>query len=327
LAPDAPPPLRADILLGVAWGESAAGDPARASALLDEVTALVERPDDTIVAEMASAELMSLIRLGRFAECEAVAERGGTAARRTGRPDVAYPIWIQAACALGRGGNLTGALRATDAAIAATRGITVIEVPCLAARAFVLSRLGRHDEALALADEQLAKAERMDSPAAVALARHDAGLISLAAGRYAEAARLLADALEGNAEVSRPAARLARAEALARAGDQDTAAAEVRRAVLEPVRASDLPWALVPRMTRVQGLIAQARGDHALARRRLGEAVAVWRRHLRDDAGADYMANFVDLGRQPVVGLVEPAWELQRLTAELAALDDRAEVP
>jgi len=46
---------------------------------------------------------------------EAVAERGGTAARRTGRPDVAYPIWIQAACALSRGGNLTGALRATDA--------------------------------------------------------------------------------------------------------------------------------------------------------------------------------------------------------------------
>ena len=44
--------------------------------------------------------------------------------------------------------------------------MTVIEVPCLAARAFVLSRLGRHAEALAVAREQLAKAERMDSPAA-----------------------------------------------------------------------------------------------------------------------------------------------------------------
>jgi tetratricopeptide (TPR) repeat protein len=90
LPPDAPPPLQADILLGAAWGESAAGDPARAAALLDEVTALVDHPDDTIVAEMACAELMSLIRLGRFTECEAVAERGGAAARRAGRPDVAY---------------------------------------------------------------------------------------------------------------------------------------------------------------------------------------------------------------------------------------------
>jgi DNA-binding SARP family transcriptional activator/tetratricopeptide (TPR) repeat protein len=325
LAPDAPPLLRADILLGTAWGESAAGDPARAAALLEEVTALIDHPDDAIVAEMACAELMSLIRLGLFTECETVAERGGAAARRTGRPDVAYSIWIQTACALSRGGNLAGALRATDAAIAVTRGITVIEVPCLAARAFVLSRLGRHDQALAAAGEQLAKAERMDSAAAVALARHDAGLISLAAGRYADAARLLADALAEGAEVSRPAARLARAEALARSGHSDEAAAEVRRAALEPVRVSDLPWALVPRMTRVQGLVALARGDRALARRRLGEAAAGWRRRLRHDAGADYVANFVDLSRPPIVGLVEPEWELRRLTAELAGLDELTE--
>jgi DNA-binding SARP family transcriptional activator/tetratricopeptide (TPR) repeat protein len=326
LPADAPQPLRVEILLGGAWCESAAGDPARAAALLDEVTSLVTDPDDTIVAEIASAELMSLIRQGRFTECEAVAGRGGAAARRAGRVDVAYSLWIQTACALGRDGNLAGALRATDAAIAATRGITVIEVPCLAARAFVLSRLGRHDQALAVAGEQLAKAERMDSPAALALARHDAGLILLAAGRYAEAARLLADALGEGAEVSRPAARLARAEALARSGHPDEAAAEMRRAALEPVRASDLPWALVPRMARVQGLIALARGDHALARRRLGEAAAGWRRHLRHDAAADYVATFVDLGRPPIVGLVEPEWELRRLTAELARLDELTKV-
>jgi tetratricopeptide (TPR) repeat protein len=117
----------------------------------------------------------------------------------------------------------------------------------------VLSRLGRHDEALALAAEQLAMAERMDSPAAAALARHDAGLIWLAAGRHQEAAQLLERALTEGAEMSRPAARLARAEALARSGRPDEAAAEVRRAALEPVRGSDLPWALVPRMARVQG--------------------------------------------------------------------------
>jgi len=190
-----------------------------------------------------------------------------------------------------------------------------------------LSRLGRHDEALSVAAEQLTKAEGMDSHAAAALARHDAGLISLAAGRHHEAAQLLEQAIAEGAGVSCPAARLARAEALARSGYPEQAAAEVRRAVLEPVRDSDQPWALVPRMARVQGLIALARGDRALARRRLDEAVAGWQRHLRPTAGAELLANFVDLGRPPVVGLVEPEWELRRLAAEIADLDELTEVP
>jgi tetratricopeptide (TPR) repeat protein len=326
LPADAPPTLRVDILLGIAWCESAAGDPGRAAALLDEVASLVTDPDDTTMAQMANSELGSLIRLGRFAECEAVADRGAAAARRAGRPDIAYTIWIHTVCALSAAGNLTGALRAADAAVAATRGMTVIELPCLAARAFVLSRLGRHDEALEAAAEQLALAERMDSPAAAALARHDAGLIALAAGRHLEAAQLLEQAIAGDAEVSRPAARLARAEALARSGRPDEAAAEVRRAALEPVRESDQPWALVPRMARVQGLIALARGDHALAGRRLSEAAAGWQRHLRHNAGAEFLANFVDLGRAPIVGLVEPGWELRRLAAELDQLGKLTQV-
>ena len=325
----APQPLRVDILLGTAATEALAGDPVRAAALLDEVTSLVTDPDDTIVAEMANAELSSLCRLGRFTECEAVAERGGSAAQRAGLPDIAYSIWILSACALSGIGNLTGALRAADAAVAATRGMTVIEVPCLAARAFVLSRLGRHDEALSAAAEQLAKAERMDSATAAALARHDAGLISLAAGRYVEAAQLLADALAEAAEIkeiNRPAARLARAEALARSGRPEEAAREVRRAALEPVRGGDLPWALVPLMARVQGLIALARGDRIQARRRLNEAAAGWRRHLQHNPGAELQANFIDLGRPPIIGLVEPEWELRRLAAELAELDQGREV-
>jgi len=166
----------------------------------------------------------------------------------------------------------------------------------------------------------------MDSHAPASLARHDAGLISLAAGRYPEAAKLLEDALAEGAEVSRPAARLARAEALARSGCPDEAAAEVRRAALEPVRSSDHPWALVPRMARVQGLIALARGDRAEARRRLSEAAEAWRRHLEHDEGAEFLTNFIDLGRPPITGLVEPEWELRRLTAELAELD-AVEVP
>jgi hypothetical protein len=39
------------------------------------------------------------------------------------------------------------------------------------------------------------------------------------------------------------------------------------------------------------------------------------------------VANFVDLGRPPIVGLVEPDRELRRLAAELAELDKLTEVP
>ena len=166
----------------------------------------------------------------------------------------------------------------------------------------------------------------MDSAAPASVARHDAGLISLAAGRYAEAAQLLADALDEGAEVSRPAARLARAEALARSRRPEEAVREVRQAALEPVRTGDQPWALVPRMARVQGLIALACGNLAQARRRLSEAAEGWQRHLARNVGAEYLANLVDLGRVPIVGLVEPEWELRRLTAELAELDELTEV-
>jgi hypothetical protein len=92
------------------------------------------------------------------------------------------------------------------------------------------------------------------------------------------------------------------------------------------VRAGDLPWALVPQLARVQGILAQARGDRADARRRLEEAAAAWRRHTAHDPGAEFLANFVDLGRPPVVGLVEPVRELRRIEAELAALDELTEV-
>jgi len=74
----------------------------------------------------------------------------------------------------------------------------------------------------------------------------------------------------------------------------------------------------------VQGLIALARGDRTQARLRLSEATEGWQRHLGHNAGAEFVANFVDLGRAPIVGLVEPEWELRRLTAEL---DELTEVP
>ena len=161
--------------------------------------------------------------------------------------------------------------------------MTVIEVPCLAARAFVLSRLGRHDGG-AVGGGRAAGQGGTDGLATrprpwPATTR---GWISLAAGRHAEAAQLLEPgAGRGSATVNRPAARLARAEALARSGHPDEATAEVRGAALGPGRRRSAGrWALVSQMARVQGLIALARGNRAEARRRLNEAAEGWRLHL-----------------------------------------------
>jgi hypothetical protein len=121
--------------------------------------------------------------------------------------------------------------------------------------------------------------------------------------------------------VSRPLARLARAEALARLGRCDEADEELREMVLEPVRPGDFPETLVPRLTRVEGLVAAARGDTVLAGRCLEEAAGGWRRLLdRSRDGERYTSSFADLARPPVLGLVEPQRELQRVLSELASL-------
>jgi tetratricopeptide (TPR) repeat protein len=231
---------------------------------------------------------------------------------------------VLTACALACAGDLDGALRSAGRGQAATRDVPVLAVPNLAAQAHLLSRLDRHDEAAVVVATMLATAERLDSVPVLGLARHDAGLVALAAGRFGEASDLLTAALDADAAVSRSAAGLALAEALACRGDAAAAAVALRRAALEPVRPADQPWALVPRMARVQGLVARARGDRDEARRRLVEAAAGWRRcgaGTARQAGEQYMAALVDLGRPPVVGLVEPDRELARVVAELAQLE------
>ena len=94
----------------------------------------------------------------------------------------------------------------------------------------------------------------------------------------------------------------------------------------EPVSPSDFPATLVARMSRIQGMIASARGDTALAERRLAESLAAWRRIAGTldgrQTGAGYVAALIDLGRPPVSSLVEPALELAAVSAELSALRD-----
>jgi hypothetical protein len=71
-------------------------------------------------------------------------------------------------------------------------------------------------------------------------------------------------------------------------------------------------------MAFAQGLSARARGDHALAERRLHESERHWRR-LDRDASGEFLSSLVDLGRPPVTGVADPVYELQRIAAELEA--------
>ena len=156
------------------------------------------------------------------------------------------------------------------------------------------------------------------------MASHDRGLVALDQGDCETAAALLAQSLVDGAPISRPATRLALAEALARAGHPERAAEQVRATVLEPVRPSDFPETFVPRLARVQGLLARAnRNDYEEAERRLEESIAGWERVLARSIRAESITTVLaDLGR-PVVGLVEPERELIRARAELQAIQDR----
>jgi DNA-binding SARP family transcriptional activator/tetratricopeptide (TPR) repeat protein len=322
----APPSRRAEALVGAAWCEAVAGDLASADALLEEVGEVIAggRVDEAVIHETLTARASALLRRARFVEaCEPLIA-GGEAALRSGRHDRVYDCWINAATAMTCAGRFERALAILDRLVAAMRAaaLATLEVEALAGRAHVLARLGRHEEAARAASAERDLAHRLGDPALCARADHDAGVVALASGDLAAAERLLASALAGGAAVSRPLARVARAEALVGLGRLDAAEAELDETALEPVRPSDFPDTLVARLTRVEGLLAAARGQRALAVRRLGEAAALWRRRgAGAGAGDEYVANLVDLGRPPVVGLVEPAVELRRLAADLTSLD------
>jgi tetratricopeptide (TPR) repeat protein len=199
----------------------------------------------------------------------------------------------------------------------AGHGLQSLEIHLLAARSFVLRGLGRLEEARSAVESERALAERLDQPALLAMASHDCGMVALAEGAYERAAELLGEALLERAPISRPLTRLALAEALAGADDADAAEEQVRATVLEPLRPSDFPDALVPRLARVQGLIALARGADQEAARRLEESIAGWERLVQRAVKADSISSVLaDLGR-PVVGLVEPERELARAKADL----------
>jgi DNA-binding SARP family transcriptional activator len=317
---------RREALAGCAWSEAVAGDADQAELLLDRLAAEPgEQSDDLEVHAFGHARGYALMRRGRFEESCEQSIGAAAAAMRAGRPDLAYGGWAAAAGAASAIGEFERALELIDRGRPARAWMASIDVHMLGARSFLLRRLERLDEARVAAESEYRLAEQLDQPGLLAMANHDRGLVALQAGEYASAAALLAAALVDDAPVSRPLTRLARAEALTHSGELDAAEDELRATVLEPIRPSDFPDALVPRLARVQGLIALARGERDLAAKRLQESVGGWERVRARASGAESMtAVLADLGR-PVVGLVEPERELERARADLAAATRQGE--
>ncbi|MGZ6638127.1 MAG: ATP-binding protein [Solirubrobacteraceae bacterium] len=311
-----------EALAGLAWAEAVAGDARRSQELLD---CLDEDPDPDPAAELDRevARGHLLIRTGRFADSYQPFTEAAELAQEIGRPDMSYACLINGSVSAACNGEFERSLAFADKCRAIMReaGLAPLEANALAARCHILVRLGRLEEASASATAEAELAERLDDPALTAMADHDRGMACHAAGDHERAAELLSAALERDPHVSRPLARLARAESLVALDRHDEAQDELRATALEPLGPGDFPDTLVARLTRVQGLIALARDDYALATKRLEEAARTWRRRAGAERPGDrYMAVLADFGRPPVLGLIEPRRELERVEAELAAL-------
>jgi len=315
------PELRLEALSARAWSEAIAGDVEEADRLLAEIHTLAggDVADGLLRFDIGHARQLALIRRERFRAAYGPSIAAGFEAVQAGRPDLSAGVWVNASAAATAAGELDRAAEFLDRSLAALdgAGTFALELLTWSARVHLCLRTGRLDEALAATERSEELADRLGTGAHLRLAACDSGLVALARGEHERAVDALARALDGEAPISRPLARLARAEALAALGRCDEADEEVRATALEPVGPADFPETLVARLTRVQGLIAAARGDDALAQRRLQESADAWRRTAdRGRRGDRLNAVFADFGR-PAVGVVEPARELARVEAEL----------
>jgi DNA-binding SARP family transcriptional activator/tetratricopeptide (TPR) repeat protein len=330
--PGADQPARAEALAGLAWAEAVAGDPGAVEELLAETDRILGggRPGDLLTHDIGVARGHALIRAGQFTESFGPLIAASAAAGRAGRPDMASGCLSNAASAAACAGDFERALDFADRCLplVVPNGLLRLSVYAQTARSAILRRLERLPEARQACDVAAGYADRAGQPPLEGLVRQERGLIALAASDPAMAMTELSAALDLGAPVSRAATRLRLAEAYTAGGQPDRAEAELREVTLEPVGPSDFPATLVAHMSRVQGLIAAARGDPALAERRLDESLAAWQRLAgvpdRQQAGAGYVASLIDLGRPPISSLAEPARELAIVQADLSALRGRA---
>ncbi len=319
---------RSEAVASLAWAEAVAGSIDRAEQLLAELSGLPSANDLLRTYDAGHARALALMARGRFVESYGPSIAAGEAIAKAGRPDLAYGCWANVAAAANLVGEHERALEFLGRGMAAVagHGLQSLEIHLLAGRSFILTGLGRLEDARRAAESERVLAEQLGQADLTAMAAHDLGLIALEAGEFSEAVALLKESLQPGAPISAPLTRLALAEALARAGEPERAAEEMRATVLEPVRPSDFPDALVPRLTRVQGLVALARGERDEALRRLEEAVEGWERVLARSARSDNVTTVLaDLGR-PVVGLVDPGRELRRARADLDAVKSQGGV-
>ena len=326
--PASDPSARAEALAGLAWAEAVAGDPAAVGGLLAEADRVLggHSPGDLLTHDIGLARAHAMIRAGRFTDSFGPLIAASAAAGRAGRPDMAYTCLCNAVSVAARAGEFGRALDFADRCLplVVPNGLLRLSVYAQVARSAILRRLARLPEARQACAAAAGFADRIGLAELDGLVRHETGLLALASGDPHAAAAELTRALELRAPVGRAGTRLRLAEALVLSGQPDAAEKELRNVALEPVTASDFPGAMVAQMSRVQGLIASARGDIGLARQRLSEAVAGWRRMARaaggEQAGAGYVASLIDLGRPPVSSLIEPGREASIASAELSAL-------
>lgn len=324
---DADPRARIDALAGMAWAESAVGDPAKVDGLLSQVSALTARTatDPLLTHDIGLARAHALLRAGRFGESYAPLIAAAAAANRAHRPDMAHTCLMNAACAAACMGDFDRALDFVDRCLplVVPNGLLRLGVYAYSARSAVMTRLGRLGEAKACCDRAADLAERTGLTELEALVRHDRALIAAAAGEWSRAASEFDAAIASHAPVSLPLTRLRLAEALARDGRFAEARTQLRAAAVEPVSPHDYPDTLVARMAMVQGLIARHEGDLDLAAKRFREAATGWRHRVDRpaDRGSRYVAALVDLGRPPMAALIEPTSELARVDAELSQLE------
>jgi DNA-binding SARP family transcriptional activator len=303
-----------------AWAEAVAGDPDRVDPLLERAEQL--SGGHLTAVHSISARVNALVRQDRAAEAldlagdlDVAIGAGATELR------LADTVWLEFATAAAFIGEHERALGFVQRFLSVSGALPPKRIEGLAALAYVLVRLDRPQEAVAAAEEMIMVAEQIGDAELPAVARHDLGTVLCQVGEHTRGEALIARALADGAKVSVAAARLRRAESLVALGRLEEAEGELRAAVLSPLRPADQPQTLVPRVARIQALVARARGDDAEALRRFDEAIAAWRRLRGDDRRAAYMSNLVDLGRPPVAGLTEPARELDRVLGEREELE------
>jgi tetratricopeptide (TPR) repeat protein len=318
--------LRLEAQAFLALCEAMAGDPEACEQLLDSIDAQCQRlPTDPIRdIRRHIARTLARIRQGRLDEVGDAGRAAAAIARSIGRLDLMYGSLLNSAAGLASTGAYSEALQLLDEiGTMPTAGALplAIEADVQLSRAWLMSRLGRHAEAIRVASSTQRLAQRIGGSELAATADAETGRILLRAGNYEEAAEYLARALNTESPtIARPLARLQRAEALTRLGRLTDAQQELADTALEPLGRSDWPDTLVARMARVRGLIATAQGDHIKAQRYLQRAAAGWRRRIATTDATGSIVALADLGR-PVTGQISPEEELRTVLTDLDQLN------